>query len=461
MRMYVTNSDNDTVSVIDTNNNTVISSIVVGSGPQGIAYDSKHMRMYVTNLESNSVSAIDTNTNTVLGNPIVVGSGPQGIAYDSKHMRMYVTNFGSNSVSAIDTNTNTVVSEGIKIDTPLGITYDLLNSKLYVTSIGGDTIVAIDSRSNAIVGNPVPSGGNPTGLSLDYKNGKVFASNHANATVSAIQITPLRTLITSVFDGRNESISDGGQTSSGTVTFDFSATSLRHTKVQAFQCKIDASPTSRCSSPISYEGLEANRTHTFSVQAIDELGSIEMPPAEFNWTITTSSMAVTGRNSICSDVGPTVGSMDEIYDGSPQLNTGVNERPPGAGCIINGISTDNESRDTLNNRGQDINPTDFPSAGLSNSDHLIRDQKKDKMTRQLGENSITCLEITEQFTNLPDTEFGWEFPCGKGKFNDQLVQEGKKDVPSSSTNITSRLEENAERNIQESPSGNIPLALPF
>ena len=229
MRMYVTNSDNDTVSIIDTNNNAVIDSIVVGSNPRGIAYDSKHMRMYVTNFGSNSVSAIDTNTNTVIGNPIAVGDGPRGIAYDTKHMKMYVTNFGSNSVSVIDTNTNTGVSEGIKIYSPMGVTYDILNSKLYVTSIGEDAVVMIDSRSNAIVGNPVPSGGNPIGLGLDYKNGRVFASNHANASLTVIKITSLRTLITSAVDERNEPISYGGHTSSSTITFDFYASSAKQT----------------------------------------------------------------------------------------------------------------------------------------------------------------------------------------------------------------------------------------
>ena len=79
----------------------------INFAPGDIEYDPIHETVNVLSERMGTLTLIDTNNNTVIGS-IVVGSGPQGIAYDSKHMRMYVTNFGSNSVSAIDTNTNTV-----------------------------------------------------------------------------------------------------------------------------------------------------------------------------------------------------------------------------------------------------------------------------------------------------------------------------------------------------------------
>ena len=81
---------------------------VDGNAPFGMAYDPKNERIYVTNSESNTVSVIDTNTNSVLGNPIKVGMTPKGIAYDPENERIYVTNFGSDTVSIIDTNSNRV-----------------------------------------------------------------------------------------------------------------------------------------------------------------------------------------------------------------------------------------------------------------------------------------------------------------------------------------------------------------
>ena len=77
--MYVTNSGGNTVSVIDTNTNTVVSTIPVGSQPIGIAFDPVHDRMYVTILTVNSVSVIDTHGNTVVSTISV--SSPRGIAF--------------------------------------------------------------------------------------------------------------------------------------------------------------------------------------------------------------------------------------------------------------------------------------------------------------------------------------------------------------------------------------------
>ena len=49
-RGYVTNSDDDTVSVIDpSNNNTVVATVSVGDGPAGVAVTPNGAFVYVTN----------------------------------------------------------------------------------------------------------------------------------------------------------------------------------------------------------------------------------------------------------------------------------------------------------------------------------------------------------------------------------------------------------------------------
>ena len=108
--MDVANNGDGTVSVIDTATNTVIDTdptipgitpIPVGSAPFGIAYDSINERMYVTNNDDSTVSVIDTNTNTVIGT-IPVGNQPSELAFDPLHETMYVTNFDDGTVSVIN-----------------------------------------------------------------------------------------------------------------------------------------------------------------------------------------------------------------------------------------------------------------------------------------------------------------------------------------------------------------------
>ena len=62
--MYVTNSDDNTVSVIS--NNSVIASIPVGKRPAGIAITPDGRKAYVINFDSKNVSIIDTQTNKVI-----------------------------------------------------------------------------------------------------------------------------------------------------------------------------------------------------------------------------------------------------------------------------------------------------------------------------------------------------------------------------------------------------------
>ena len=101
-KIYVTNSNDNTVSVIDITTNTVIDTIPIGIEPFDIAYDRDNQRMYVSNGGDSTVSVINTTTNTVDPTPITVGSAPYGIAYDLVSDRMYVANSLDDTVSVIN-----------------------------------------------------------------------------------------------------------------------------------------------------------------------------------------------------------------------------------------------------------------------------------------------------------------------------------------------------------------------
>ena len=76
-RVYVTNQSAGTMSVIDTTNNAVVSTITIGGNPRAVALNADGSRAYVTN--SGYVSVIDTSTRTVV-TTVTVGSSPNGVA---------------------------------------------------------------------------------------------------------------------------------------------------------------------------------------------------------------------------------------------------------------------------------------------------------------------------------------------------------------------------------------------
>ena len=60
---YISNGLSDTVSVIDTATNRVVTTIPVGPAPFGVAVTPDGKRVYVGSLASNSISVIDAATN--------------------------------------------------------------------------------------------------------------------------------------------------------------------------------------------------------------------------------------------------------------------------------------------------------------------------------------------------------------------------------------------------------------
>jgi YVTN family beta-propeller protein len=127
-KVYVANQNSATVSVIDAETNTVTTTIAVGSVPTGVAvtpgrlsiierrtgrhhHGTLRSKVYVANVASNTVSVIDTANDTVSAT-IYVGTnrGPNGVAVTPDGEKVYVTNAFSNNVSVIDTTKNKVIA---------------------------------------------------------------------------------------------------------------------------------------------------------------------------------------------------------------------------------------------------------------------------------------------------------------------------------------------------------------
>jgi YVTN family beta-propeller protein len=188
-KVYVTNLSGNTVSVIDTVTNTVVTTIPVGSAPFGVAVTPDGGKVYVTNLSGNTVSVIDTATNMVVGSPIPVGSGPAGVAITPDGSKVYVTNFNDDTVSVIATASNTVVGVPISVgQQPYGVAVTPDGSKVYVANFSDATVSVIATASNTVVGVPISVGSNPIAFGVFIQPAPVvFSAFTAKLTVSSFQ----------------------------------------------------------------------------------------------------------------------------------------------------------------------------------------------------------------------------------------------------------------------------------
>ncbi|MFJ3964526.1 YncE family protein [Streptomyces sp. NPDC090036] len=76
--VYVANLHSDTVSVFDTRAGTVVDTVPVGDGPNGLAVGPDGCTVHVSNFESDTLSVIDTSTSATATVP--VRDGPTGVA---------------------------------------------------------------------------------------------------------------------------------------------------------------------------------------------------------------------------------------------------------------------------------------------------------------------------------------------------------------------------------------------
>ena len=89
--------------------NQVIATIPVGNGPWGITIGAWGNNAYVTNSMDNTVSVIDLETMTVTAT-VDVGKGPKGIAAPRNSDNVYVINQEDETVSVIDTTDNSITT---------------------------------------------------------------------------------------------------------------------------------------------------------------------------------------------------------------------------------------------------------------------------------------------------------------------------------------------------------------
>jgi len=106
--LYVVNSTTNSVTRVAVKDTTQTLSIPVGNGPFDLACcPTDASKIYVTNTNDNTVSVLSGGTNTVI-TTIAVGTSPRGVTFSPDGTKAYVANSGSNTVSIINTSTNSV-----------------------------------------------------------------------------------------------------------------------------------------------------------------------------------------------------------------------------------------------------------------------------------------------------------------------------------------------------------------
>jgi YVTN family beta-propeller protein len=106
--VYVTNTEQNVVDVINPATNRVTHTIAVGQLPWQMALSPDASTLYVADPDSDAVSVVSTATNTVTGTISVTGA-PTAVAVTPDGSRLWVGGDTSGNVSVIDTSDDTIV----------------------------------------------------------------------------------------------------------------------------------------------------------------------------------------------------------------------------------------------------------------------------------------------------------------------------------------------------------------
>jgi len=170
-------------------------SLSIGQNLYGVAIANtvNGLYAYVVDDQQAFVSVIDTATNMPIGtSSIAVGVYPHCIAIASTDngLYAYVANSSTGDVSVIDTSTNTQVRT---ISIPgasylHGIAAQPNNHYVYVTDGNNDLIYIIDTKTNTVVGSTISTPERPSMIAIDSAGEYAYVTNSGSNNVSVIAL---------------------------------------------------------------------------------------------------------------------------------------------------------------------------------------------------------------------------------------------------------------------------------
>ncbi|HTC94781.1 MAG TPA: YncE family protein [Terriglobales bacterium] len=208
-KIYVANQGSNKVTVIDPtliplttqlNPSAAIKTtlaLAVGAAPSAIVASAEGNCLYVANSGNNTVSVINATSDTVMPTPIPVGGGPSFLRFDPKLQRVYVANTTGGSISIInhaaDCSASTATTVGVGT-APTSIAALSDGTRAYIANSGDSTVSVLLTSSNTIKTFPaphnpvaIPVGGAPVSIGSSADGTRVVVANGGTANISIIR----------------------------------------------------------------------------------------------------------------------------------------------------------------------------------------------------------------------------------------------------------------------------------
>lgn len=159
--LYVTNKDDDTVSVVDPVAESVSKTIMVGSMPKGACSSIAGDYVYIACYVDKEIKVIQTSDDTIAETIDLGTSRPNDICAFGDYL--YTANGNDDTVTVISADDHSVIESVGVGDTPIQILAGPTGRYIYVTNSGDDTVSVIDTNGNYVV-DTLSVGDDPRGI---------------------------------------------------------------------------------------------------------------------------------------------------------------------------------------------------------------------------------------------------------------------------------------------------------
>lgn len=190
-RAFVTNAEDDTVTVIDIGERQAIATIATGDYPHGLRISPDGASIYVANVQDGTVSVIDTESLSEVAR-IEVGNAPVQVGFTPDGGRVYVSLRDEDKVAVIDTATREVVARIDVGRSPIQVYVTPDGRFVYVANQGtsaepDDTVSVIDVANGTVI-ETIQTGAGAHGVVVSDDGAFAFVTNIVAATVSEIEV---------------------------------------------------------------------------------------------------------------------------------------------------------------------------------------------------------------------------------------------------------------------------------
>ena len=194
--LFATDHAGQSISVVDTSNDTLLRVVPIQPTPVAVAYDPVDGDVYVADYSYNYtfgcsfVSILNGTTGSLVGQ-VPVGYYPDGLAVDPATGVVFVANLGSNNVSVVNGTEGPVVATIAVGTLPDALAFDNTSDQLFVVNGNYEKMfatgnVSIVSPLTYTVTKWIPVGSVPANVLVDPADDAVLVANAGGAGISLI-----------------------------------------------------------------------------------------------------------------------------------------------------------------------------------------------------------------------------------------------------------------------------------